>query len=200
MSRLDAQLDRLPLVPDQVRDLGKVQTLDSAALSTPRVRELLRIVKALSTASSSHPLLPSRRILALLSQSGLTSQEPRADGAEPKSHYESELEWVLVSKVTVHAYGLILNTLGVALYRAAAYQEALDTLTRSAALNAKAAEGDQPSDWGFIAMARWQLHQEPEARAALAKLRVLAVMSRWRGNEEVARWLKEAEELIARPP
>ena len=90
----------------------------------------------------------------------------------------------------------VLNTLGVALYRADQFQEALDTLTRTAAINAKSPAGDQPADWAFIAMAGWKLNQPDEARAALAKLRALAAMDRWKTNEETTRWLKEAEELI----
>ncbi len=95
--------------------------------------------------------------------------------------------------------GSLLNTLGVALYRAGEFQEALDTLTRSAEMNAKTL-GDQPGDWAFIAMTRWRLNQADDAHAALAKLRELAAEARWKADEETKRWLQEAESLMAEPP
>ncbi|MCY2954923.1 MAG: quinolinate synthase NadA, partial [Planctomycetota bacterium] len=91
----------------------------------------------------------------------------------------------------------ILNTLGVALYRADQFKDALDPLARSAAMSPR---GGDPADWAFIAMVRWKLNQPDEARAALAKLRALAEMDRWKTDEETTRWLKEAETLINRTP
>ena len=96
--------------------------------------------------------------------------------------------------------GFYLNTLGVALCRAGEYKEALDTLARSADLNAHGPEGEQPSDWAFIAMARWQLGQKAEARAALTKFRELAALDKWKADDEVVAWLKEAEAIIRPEP
>jgi nuclear control of ATPase protein 2 len=110
--RLDAQLDRIPLLSGLLADDGDVEGerlySASAVFSSPRVNELLRIVKALSTTSSSHPLLPEWQLKRLLAQSGLASAEVQV---ETKNYYESEIEWLLVSKATVQTHGLILNML-----------------------------------------------------------------------------------------
>ncbi|MFN0134615.1 MAG: protein kinase domain-containing protein [Phycisphaerae bacterium] len=99
--------------------------------------------------------------------------------------------------------GYYLNTLGVVLYRtakdAAEFQEALDTLVRSDAMNAKGAAGPQPADRAFIAMAHWKLGHEVEARTALAAFRELAATDRWKADAETIAWLKEAEALITPP-
>lgn len=68
-------------------------------------------MKALSTTSSSSPLLSPWRISTLLQQAALSDFEAEREEDEPTSVYESELEWLLVSKATVQTYGLLLNTL-----------------------------------------------------------------------------------------
>ncbi|KAH8889846.1 NCA2-domain-containing protein [Thozetella sp. PMI_491] len=115
--RLDAQIDRISLVHLSSEDadveeqaLGDVHAaLTAKTLSSPRVNDLLRIVKALSN-SNSGSLLQSSNIQSLLTQSGLTGHAGLA-GAEVKTEYECEIEWLLVGKATVQTYGLILNTL-----------------------------------------------------------------------------------------
>jgi nuclear-control-of-ATPase protein 2 len=74
---------------------------------------LQSIVKALSTTSSSSPLLSPWRISTLLEQGAVTE---RANGVQSEEvaqtqPYEEELEWLLVSKATVQTYGLLLGTL-----------------------------------------------------------------------------------------
>lgn len=78
--------------------------------SSPRISELQSIIKALSTTSSSKPLLSSWRIQTLLDQAGLSDTAVHTQDGD-KSAYETELEWMLISKATVQTYGLILNTL-----------------------------------------------------------------------------------------
>lgn len=82
----------------------------AASLSSPRINELVRIVKSLSSSSSSGAPLNSYRIQSLLLQSGLTG-EPSIQQLAAKSRYETEIEWLLVGKATVQTYGLILSTL-----------------------------------------------------------------------------------------
>lgn len=108
------QLDRIAGPPAALPDEEKPErdALSAAALQSPRVNELRWIVHALSTTTrpSSQSLLPSWRIEMLLAQSGLVS----ADGSAQlgvRSAYESEMEWLVVSKATVQTYGLILQTL-----------------------------------------------------------------------------------------
>lgn len=112
--RLDAQIDRISLVPlispdNDVEDPGAYSA--ATALSSPRVSELLRIVKSLTSSSTSGAPLQSARIQRLLLQSGLAGDRPPLDQLEVKSQYETEIEWLLVGKATVQTYGLLLSTL-----------------------------------------------------------------------------------------
>jgi tetratricopeptide (TPR) repeat protein len=88
--------------------------------------------------------------------------------------------------------GSILNTLGVAQYRAGRYADALATLTKSEKLNATK-EGSLPADLAFLAMARHQLGNKDEAKATLGRLR--ETMKQPQGTEAVG-FLREAEGLI----
>ncbi|KAJ0388355.1 hypothetical protein COL922a_000618 [Colletotrichum nupharicola] len=119
--RLDAQLDRIPLGLSISQENGELaasehgifNSTSADALSSPRVDELLRIVRALSTTSSSRSLLQSHKIRALLTQSKLAEWDFLAEYSESegRNHYQSEIEWLLISKATVQTYGVILNTL-----------------------------------------------------------------------------------------
>jgi len=91
----------------------------------------------------------------------------------------------------------LLNTVGVAMFRAARYEQAIEVLRRSDALFTKKGQGEQPADWAFIAMAHWQLNRTQEASEAAAKFRTLAAMERWSTDEEVKGWVKEVDALIA---
>ncbi|ROW09684.1 hypothetical protein VMCG_02477 [Cytospora schulzeri] len=116
--RIDAQIDRLllhPLVdPEDAVDEQDSEADDEVGarstatvdLSSPRINDLLRIVKSLSTTSTA--VLPAVRIKDLLHQSSLASAD---ELIEAQSQYESEVEWLLVSKATTQTYGLVLNTL-----------------------------------------------------------------------------------------
>ncbi|KID79001.1 Nuclear control of ATPase protein 2 [Metarhizium brunneum] len=121
--RLDAYLDRLPVISEAASDDGRSDVEERAfvtteALTSPRLDELLRIVQSLSATSASDSVLPLHRVKALLAQSGLPSLQPHGinqlDQTEQpvvKSAYEDEIEWLLVTKATVHIYGAILNSL-----------------------------------------------------------------------------------------
>ncbi|KFY93229.1 hypothetical protein V500_03842 [Pseudogymnoascus sp. VKM F-4518 (FW-2643)] len=117
--RVDSQLDRLQLA--HLKSATSSPILTYRRLSTtsepteqistsPQIEELQILIKALSATSSSKALLPAWRISMLLEQAGLSEGEVNALG-EAKSPYEKELEWLLVSKATVQAYGVLLNTL-----------------------------------------------------------------------------------------
>ncbi|KAJ4390753.1 Nuclear control of ATPase protein 2 [Gnomoniopsis smithogilvyi] len=120
--RIDAQIDRIllnPLVdiddriavesPDDDETDGGAHSVATADFSSPRVNHLLQIVKGLSSTSTA--VLPAIRIKHLLRQSGLASANEHPGQLEAKSQYESDVEWLLVSKATTQTYGLILNTL-----------------------------------------------------------------------------------------
>ncbi|KAI1804139.1 NCA2-domain-containing protein [Daldinia bambusicola] len=102
--RLDAQLDRIPFSHLPSYDA----TQASIDLDSPRAKELLRIIKALSAAPGSQSALSPWYIQSLLSQSELLSAHTEEISA---NQYEAELEWRLVSKATVQIYGVILDTL-----------------------------------------------------------------------------------------
>ncbi|KAF7558402.1 hypothetical protein G7046_g5755 [Stylonectria norvegica] len=117
--RLDAYLDRLPVLSEESSEDGRSDTDDhtfaaATAFSSPRLDQLLHVVQSLSTTSSSQPLLPAWRIKHLLTQSGiLATAGPalRSSHVEVRSPYENEIEWLLVSKATIQLHGVVLNTL-----------------------------------------------------------------------------------------
>jgi serine/threonine protein kinase/Flp pilus assembly protein TadD len=84
----------------------------------------------------------------------------------------------------------VWNTLGVALYRTKAWDEAIKALTRSTEL----IRGDSPHDWLFLAMAHWQKGDRPETRAWYEK--AVAWFARNQPDEELTRFRAEAEALL----
>jgi hypothetical protein len=88
--------------------------------------------------------------------------------------------------------GSIVNTFGVAQYRAGQYADALATLTKSEELNA----GSYPADLAFQAMAQHHLGKREEAKATLGRLREIMQKPRWEKDAESVGFLREAEELI----
>lgn len=77
-------------------------------MDSPRVKDLLRVIKTLSTGSASQSRLAPWQLQNLLSQSKLLSEH---GDKFTTNQYESELEWLLVSKATVQTYGVILDAL-----------------------------------------------------------------------------------------
>src|SRR5581483_3155384 len=90
--------------------------------------------------------------------------------------------------------GIILNTLGVAQYRAGKYGEAVETLRRSGEVR-----NHQPADMIFLAMALHRLGRAEEARATLTRIREMMTQSRRTVDAETKRFLAEAEALIDPP-
>ncbi|KAL2262660.1 hypothetical protein VTK26DRAFT_530 [Humicola hyalothermophila] len=120
--RLDARIERVSLVPltagadhdatEELQQAGLAGGVVVSALDSPRVNELLGIVKALSSGLTSGARLSSARIQDLLEQSGLTAREALSiEALQAKSHHETDVEWLLVGKATVQTYGLLMNTL-----------------------------------------------------------------------------------------
>jgi hypothetical protein len=104
--------------------------------------------------------------------------------------------------------GDLLNTRGIALYRAGKVSEALQTLHRSDELNRARIKRSLPWDLAFQAMAWRRLGKTDEALEYLARLHsVLAETRRvnyeetlvWMNNDEVQRFLSEAEALYKEP-
>jgi nuclear-control-of-ATPase protein 2 len=116
---VDAQLDRIQLVPPpspelRAADLTLEPTTSHSSRpsipSSPRINELQSIIRALSTTSSSHGLLSSWRISTLLDNAQLGEPSVSTQSFD-KTQFETDLEWLLVSKATAQTYGLVLNTI-----------------------------------------------------------------------------------------
>ena len=78
-------------------------------------KALQRVIRQLGTFSDA--ALSSKRLLSLLQEAGITATAATtaattttADAAEHR-HYERELEWLLLSKAAIQAYGIVLNSL-----------------------------------------------------------------------------------------
>jgi tetratricopeptide (TPR) repeat protein len=106
--------------------------------------------------------------------------------------------------------GYILNTLGVAQYRAGRFAEALKTLKSSDEINSREPRldfrgerigppGPIPADLAFLAMASYRLGEKEEARAYLEQLRK-AVAEETREPQAAEAFLREAEALIEGKP
>lgn len=88
------------------------------AQSSPRIVELLRIVKALSQYPTSEQRLQAARIEKLILQSGLAEREtPAADEGDEEdpellaaAQFENDVEWLLLGKAAVQTYGLVMQT------------------------------------------------------------------------------------------
>lgn len=90
----------------------------------------------------------------------------------------------------------MLNTIGVAQYRAGKFRAAVETLRRSRSLNEKASPS-APEDNLFLAMSYQRLGETAEAQRLLSEIRP-KIRMRPRNESEVAvlAFLREAEALI----
>jgi hypothetical protein len=86
----------------------------------------------------------------------------------------------------------ILNSLGVAQYRAGKHQMAAETLAHCD----RHREHPDPGDLAFLAMAQHRLGQHKEAQASLERLRTTMKEPRHARNEENQAFLREAEGLL----
>ena len=112
--------------------------------------------------------------------------------------YAQALAWAERAVEASPENGSILNTLGVAQYRAGHFKEALETLERSAKLNSRPSGALNPSDVAFLAMAHHQLGHPDEARKHLETLRDLLTWDQWKNDSQNQRFLQEAKELITK--
>ena len=94
--------------------------------------------------------------------------------------------------------GTLLNTLGVAYYRAGNYEKALDVLSRSDKINSLRDKGSHPSDLAFLAMAHQQLGHAKEAEAALQLLRERIKDPRCGAESRVSRLLSRSGRIAGK--
>ena len=97
--------------------------------------------------------------------------------------------------------GLLLNTLGVALYRAGQHARAWDILTRSEKLNTARLRSPHPADLAFLAMTAHHLGRPDQARDYLTQLQEIMKRPDWArrpgpAQDEAREFLREAERLL----
>ncbi|KAK2760384.1 Nuclear control of ATPase protein 2 [Arachnomyces sp. PD_36] len=125
--RLDIQLDKFqfhtlesvaaPSEKDGADShIGTAEDGDAShgALFPPKeVKGLKTIVRALSTTSTSQPLLRGSRLLDLLRQARTFQSKIITDSAEHREDgfNETDLEWMVVAKATVQTFGLVMDTM-----------------------------------------------------------------------------------------
>jgi Flp pilus assembly protein TadD len=95
--------------------------------------------------------------------------------------------------------GTMLNTQGVAQYRADKFPEALQTLQRSDEMNRTRLKSSIPDDLAFLAMTCHRLGKRDQAQGYLDQLRKAMAKPRWANNQEKKRFLAEAETLLKQP-
>ena len=78
-------------------------------------------------------------------------------------------------------------------------RKARDVFVRSDKINALKDNGSRPADLGFLAMAHQQLGHAKEADAKLQLLREQMKDPRWAQDTQAPGFLREAEELFAKP-
>ena len=117
----------------------------------------------------------------------------------PAEKYQAAVEMALEANSLNPGRGYVLNTLGIAQYRAQKYQEALATLTHAEKLNAPLYGGVSFRDLVFLAMTHFQLNSKTKAAGLLEKVKALAKTKKVR-NADLERFIKEAETLIEGPP
>ena len=117
----------------------------------------------------------------------------------PAEKYQAAVEMALEANSLIPGRGWVLNTLGIAQYRAQKYQEALATLTHAEKLNAPLYGGESTHDLVFLAMTHFQLNSKTKAAALLKKVKSLAAKAKQK-DAELDAFIKEAETLIQSPP
>jgi WD40 repeat protein/tRNA A-37 threonylcarbamoyl transferase component Bud32 len=179
-------------------------------------REAYRIVHSLfDQLVSRSAVLDHLGSNAVLSQPLREEAQARAQRYRQDPHLLNEMSWRVVSRpgAPKTAYqrallqaqeacrlapgtGALLNTLGVAQYRAGLFQPALESLTESDKIQAVGLKGSHPADLAFLAMAHYQLGQKDQAQTVLGRLRETMQQARWAKDVEARGFLQEAESLL----
>jgi Flp pilus assembly protein TadD len=92
--------------------------------------------------------------------------------------------------------GMIINTLGVAQYRLGRYQDALETLHKSDAINRNTPFGEHPADVGYLCMAYAKLGRLEDAKEEYAAFKQLLKLKIWHDDLESAALGKEVASVM----
>jgi hypothetical protein len=93
--------------------------------------------------------------------------------------------------------GDLLNTLGVAQYRAGDFESAVGTLERAVEARGRAGEGPAAEDLSFLAMAHGRAGRTSDARRHLSRLRLLLEGAEHRNDVGARDFLEEAESVVS---
>jgi WD40 repeat protein/tRNA A-37 threonylcarbamoyl transferase component Bud32 len=155
-----------------------VEYLGAAALSAPlRAESLARAERF------------QRDAAGLNNSSWIVAREPKASAAAYRRALLQAEEAVRLSPNDSN----LLNTLGVAQYRAGQYKAALQSLTASHNANPKS---PHPADLAFLAMTHHRLGQNGMAQEYLESLRQRLKQNPWANDPEARLFLREAEALL----
>ncbi|MFH1998833.1 MAG: WD40 repeat domain-containing protein, partial [Planctomycetota bacterium] len=92
---------------------------------------------------------------------------------------------------------VIINTLGIAQYRAGLYEETLSTFQRARNLEQDETQERDPYRLAFTAMAQFKLDRREEALSTLDRLRAITAEPGHGDNQQCMAFLQEAEELLS---
>jgi tetratricopeptide (TPR) repeat protein len=168
-----------------------VRNLKSEVGLKSRIIERVNSLPDLSPDARALALLMSKEIEENPQELNMTSWATVSKPGREQAEYELALAQAEV------AYRLkpdpeILNTVGVAQYRAGKFKQAIETLERSRKANPNGP--DTPSDLAFLAMAQYRAGQVDDSRRQLNKLRDAVKAAA--GDEEANAFLGEAEKLV----
>jgi WD40 repeat protein/tRNA A-37 threonylcarbamoyl transferase component Bud32 len=177
---------------------ARVRTLFSRPLFRDGVLEHLRADRTLSDLERLEALALARRLVENPQALDHSSREVvRRPHPNPAASARALRQAERACALAPHE-GSYHTTLGVALYRAGKYREAVEALTRAGKLNA-ATGGARPADLAFTAMAQFQRGRRKQALTTLRRLREVMKQPRWARDEEARACVREAEELLNAP-
>ncbi|KAL9104637.1 MAG: hypothetical protein Q9163_000441 [Psora crenata] len=127
----DGQLDRLQLskqetslhtspelysVSDGIQGTREDYDIGDSDLGIEQILKLQAAIKTLSTVSSGRVILPTEALTGILEGAQLLNHNSTKGGGNPGPNHrtsapEQDLQWLLISKATTQAYGLVLNLL-----------------------------------------------------------------------------------------
>jgi serine/threonine protein kinase len=171
---------------------GVYEMLDRSEQRAEKIRVALRALEIIGRMDNPERLREAERNL------GNFCWHIAKDRTRARDEYELALKGVetyLEGRPDAYAAE---NTRGVLLYRLKRYEEALTVLQRSGELHAKQEVCCAPCDSAFMAMAQHRLGQYEQARAALARFRLILQDPEYLPKEENKSFLSEAEALIGK--
>jgi len=199
LTRTERQQYAELLGQDNAAELAAMRRLDTLDAETALVADAVERVRA--DAALSEPVRAAAlRILggrhddpkSLNERAWNVARTPGRSADE----YRRALRWAAAGALVTPDDGNMLNTLGVAQYRAEDFRAALRTLTRSDEIASRTKPGGIPEDVAFLALAHARLGHPEEATRCLARLRSLMTREGVRPSADARAFLAEAETVV----